>query len=161
MQVDSHRFGTIDVPDERLVRLAQPVVGFEQFACYAVIEDAATAPVLWMQSIEAPEALFPVVDAYLVVDSYGVDLSEAEVAALELERPEEARVLFVLTLHPDPSAITVNLRAPIVWNTRRALAMQLVIADPELPVQHPIRAVAREGRCNKEVARACSDTPQG
>jgi flagellar assembly factor FliW len=151
----------MDVPGDRLIHFVRPVVGFQDLDHYAVVEDEETAPVLWLQALAAPEVLLPVVDACLVTGDYGVNLADADVEALELDRADDARLLLVVTLSPDPSAITVNLRAPIVWNTRRATAMQLVLEDPKLPVSHGIGSVGGRRRSNKEVARAGPDAPQG
>jgi len=159
--VESTRFGRRVVPADRMIRFVRPVVGFHDLDRYVVIEDKETAPILWIQALGAPEVLLPVVDAGLVARDYSVDLDPAEVGELELARAEDARLMLVLTLDPDPSAITVNLRAPIVWNTRGATAMQLVLEDPTLSVHHRVGRVGAERRSNKEVARACPNPPQG
>ena len=159
VQVKSLRFGTLDVPSDRVVRFVRAVVGFDNLLYYAAIEDKESAPILWLQALGAPEVLLPAVDACRVTGSHSLELGDEEAQLLELEQAEDARVLFVLTLTPDPSGITVNLRAPIVWNTRRATAMQVVLQDPTLPVAQSLEGVIRERRSNKEVARAGLDTP--
>ena len=157
--VRSFRFGTLAVPADRVLRFVRPVVGFPNIEHYAVIEDPQTAPVLWLQALGAAEVLLPVVDACLVTGKYSVELSDEEARELSLRRAEDARLLLVMTLHPDPSRITVNLRAPIVWNTRAALAMQLVLQDSSLPVHHPVRPRDQEDRHEQEVGGASADTP--
>jgi len=159
-RIRSSRFGTLEVSADRIVHFVRPVIGFQHLERYAIVEDEESAPVLWMQALGAPDVLFPVADASLITGDYAIDLTDEEVGALGLERAEDARFLLILTLDPDPSAITVNLRAPIVWNTRGATAMQLVLNDAALSLTHPIRAVGGERRSNEEVARACSDPPQ-
>jgi len=161
VDVKSHRFGAVAVPSDRILRFVRPVVGFQDITEYAVIEDEESAPLLWIQALGAPEVLLPVVDAGLVNGGYSVELADEEVAALGLQRAEDARLLVVLTLSPDPSAITANLRAPIVWNTRGATAMQLVLQDAAFSFSHPVGGAGRLARANKEVARACPDTPEG
>jgi len=160
MKVHSLRFGTVELAEDRLLRFVRPVVGFDQLGSYGVIEDPDSAPVLWLQAVDAPEVLFPAIDASLVAGDYGVDLDDEAVAELGLDRAADARLLCILTLSPDPTAVTVNLRAPIVWNTRRATALQVVLQDTEVPVSVPVRAAAGASRCNKEVARAGSNAPQ-
>ena len=86
-------------------------------------------------------------------------MGKVEDAEDGLDRAEDARLIFILTLDPNPRDITINLRAPIVWNVRRAIGMQVVLQDTELPVSYPIGAVAGERRSNKEVACARPDAP--
>ena len=95
VRVRSCRFGMLDVPGDRVVRFARPVVGFQDIERYALVEDEENTPVLWMQALGAPELLLPVVDAFLVTDDYSVELSDEEVRVLGLERPEDARLLLV------------------------------------------------------------------
>ncbi len=156
--VRSCRFGDLAVPAERVVRFIRPVVGFPDLEHYAVIEEAESAPVMWLQALGAPDVLLPVVDACLVTGNYSVELSDEEARELGLRRAEDARLLLVMTLDADPARITVNLRAPIVWNTRGAAAMQLVLQDSSLSVRHPVRPRRGEGR-QEEVDRASADTP--
>jgi len=156
--VRSCRFGDLAVSAERVLRFIRPVVGFPDLEHYAVIEDPQSAPVMWLQALGAPEVLLPVVDACLVTGNYSVELSDEEARELGLRRAEDARLLLVMTLDPDPVRITVNLRAPIVWNTRGAVAMQLVLQDSSLSVRHPVRPRRGDGP-HEEVDRASADTP--
>lgn len=47
-------------------------------------------------------------------------------------------VLAILAVHGEPPAITANLAGPIVIDTDRAVARQLVLEDPEFPLQAPV-----------------------
>jgi flagellar assembly factor FliW len=47
-------------------------------------------------------------------------------------------VLAILAVHGDPPAITANLAGPIVLDTKGATARQLVLEDPEFPLQAPV-----------------------
>lgn len=146
MKIESCRFGVVDVPEDRTLRFVRPVIGFPELDRFALIEDPNSSPVLWLQAVGQREVLFAVIDAAWVPSAAGIDLTDEEAATLDLERAEDARLLFILTLDPNPRDITVNLRAPIVWNTCRALGMQVVLQDPELPVSYPLGAVAGERR---------------
>ncbi len=160
MKIESNRFGVVEVSEDRVVRFVGPVIGFPEIDRFAIIEDPESAPVVWLQAVGAPQILFPVVDAAWVPGATGVDLTDEEVAALGLEQAEDARLLFILTLDPNPRDITINLRAPVVWNVRRGIGMQVVLQDTELPVSRRVAEGAGERRSNKEVACAGSDAPQ-
>jgi hypothetical protein len=51
-------------------------------------------------------------------------------------------VLAILAVHGEPPGITANLAGPLVIDMAKATARQLVIEDPEFPLQVP---VAEEG----------------
>jgi flagellar assembly factor FliW len=47
-------------------------------------------------------------------------------------------VLAILAVHGDPPAITANLAGPVVIDMGKAIARQLIIEDPEFPLQVPV-----------------------
>jgi flagellar assembly factor FliW len=47
-------------------------------------------------------------------------------------------VLAILAVHGDPPAVTANLAGPLVIDMKKAIARQLVIEDPEFPLQAPV-----------------------
>jgi flagellar assembly factor FliW len=47
-------------------------------------------------------------------------------------------VLTILAVHGEPPAITANLAGPLVIDMQKATARQLVIEDPEFPLQAPV-----------------------
>ena len=48
-------------------------------------------------------------------------------------------VLAILAVHGEPPAITANLAGPLVIDMANATARQLVVEDPEFPLQVPLR----------------------
>ena len=47
-------------------------------------------------------------------------------------------VLAILAVHGEPPSITANLAGPIVIDTTSATARQLVLEDPDFPLQAPV-----------------------
>jgi flagellar assembly factor FliW len=47
-------------------------------------------------------------------------------------------VLAILAVHGEPPAITANLAGPLVIDMQRSTARQLVIEDPDFPLQVPV-----------------------
>jgi flagellar assembly factor FliW len=51
---------------------------------------------------------------------------------------ENEWVLAILAVHGQPPAVTANLAGPIVVDMNSATARQLVLEDPEFPLQAPV-----------------------
>ena len=51
-------------------------------------------------------------------------------------------VLAILAVHGEPPAVTANLAGPLVIDMEKATARQLVVEDPDFPLQAP---VSKEG----------------
>jgi flagellar assembly factor FliW len=47
-------------------------------------------------------------------------------------------VLAILAVHGEPPAITANLAGPLVVNMEKSTARQLVVEDPDFPLQAPV-----------------------
>ena len=47
-------------------------------------------------------------------------------------------VLAILAVHGEPPVVTANLAGPIVIDMQKAIARQLVIEDPDYPLQAPV-----------------------
>ncbi len=47
-------------------------------------------------------------------------------------------VLAILAVHGEPPSVTANLAGPLVIDVARATARQLVVEDPEFPLQAPV-----------------------
>jgi flagellar assembly factor FliW len=47
-------------------------------------------------------------------------------------------VLAILAVHGEPPAVTANLAGPLIVDMENATARQLVLEDPEFPLQAPV-----------------------
>jgi flagellar assembly factor FliW len=47
-------------------------------------------------------------------------------------------VLAILAVHGEPPGVTANLAGPLVVDTKKATARQLVLEDPEFPLRAPV-----------------------
>jgi hypothetical protein len=55
---------------------------------------------------------------------------------------EDEWVVVILAVHGEPPGITANLAGPLVVDMKKGTARQLIVEDPEFPLQVP---VAEEG----------------
>lgn len=117
MQIETTRFGLVEVPDEVLIHFKTGIIGFPRESKFALIPHGDSSLIAWLQSAVTPALAFPVVSAHgLVVDYPDVPLSGvAEKAGLVGEEQDFA-VLAVLSA-PRGQPATVNLMAPLVINS--------------------------------------------
>jgi flagellar assembly factor FliW len=47
-------------------------------------------------------------------------------------------VLAILAVHGEPPGVTANLAGPLVIDMEKAIARQLIIEDPDFPLQAPV-----------------------
>lgn len=123
---------------ESTIELPLGLLGFERIKKYVLLENPDEAPFLWLQMLEAPNHAFLVVPPSAVVPSYEPDLQEDDVKFLDLDDPQDAWVLNIVTLRPGGGS-TVNLKGPVVVNRRTGVGKQVIpLNAASFPLQHPL-----------------------
>lgn len=143
-RIESRVLGHIVIDAQSLVHFSDGLCGFENHREFALLP-AARDGLWWLQSLDEPALAFLLVDTFRVTEGYEVELSAGDKARLQLESPDDALVLSVVTLPADPAApATTNLRGPIVFNTTRRLARQVVVTTDGPSLHHAVdlRALA-------------------
>lgn len=130
---------TIEVAPERVYALEPALGGFPDLRRFVLI-DESDSPVEWLQSMDDPAVVFALLEPFIFLPTYSFELSERDVAGLGIEGPEDVLVRCLVTLRDEPSEITANLAAPVVFCRRTHLARQIILEDVELPIRFPLFA---------------------
>lgn len=132
--------GPIDYVDEQVFRVEGGLVGFPEARRFILLESPDIEPLRWLVCVDQPEPSLLVVDPRLLVSDYRVTLEEGDRKLLQVDEGSEVLPLAIAVVGENPEASTCNLMAPIVINSTRMVAVQLVLADSEYAVQHPLLA---------------------
>lgn len=135
MQIQTARFGLIEVPEDAVYSFPEPIPGFPEARRYAVLKDDRVVPFQWLQCLEPGGPSFLVVDPLLFIPDYLVEVTAEEIRPIDLEKIDTGFVLVVLTVPADPRAMTANLRAPLIFNPASRLARQLILTRSDYPVR--------------------------
>lgn len=92
-----------------------------------------------LRSLDDPELRFLVMPPAACFPAYAPEIDDASAALLELDRPEDALVLCVVTPGDRVEDATANLLAPIVVNQRNQAAAQVVLGGSEHAIRTPLR----------------------
>ncbi|MEP7053499.1 MAG: flagellar assembly protein FliW [Pseudomonadota bacterium] len=127
MQINSQRFGVVDLQDDAVLSFPSGIIGFPREQAFALIPHQGSDYLAWLQSMSNPELAFPVVSAHFYGDSYPdvsvVDAAHARGIAGALD---EFAILAVLCA-PKGQPATVNLMAPIVVNSTTRQGAQVIL----------------------------------
>jgi len=153
MIVESTRFGTLEVPSDKVVRMEKPILGFESLSRFCLVEVEELNPFLWMQSTDNPSVAFLVVNPLVFYPDYRVKINSNEIAELKVSEAGSVETYVIVSVPDDPSKMSVNLQGPILINTENNLAKQLVLVDSEYRVKHYVMRVLEHMQPEPEVAR--------
>ena len=138
MQIDTLRFGTVEVDEDKVIEFVDGIPGLDQYRKYALLQFEESYPIVWLQSMDDNGICLPVLDTFSVLPDYVFDIDESDVKSLELKEPEDIHVVSVVVIPDDIKGMTVNLAAPIIINTSTGKAKQIVLSGSEYNVRAPI-----------------------
>jgi flagellar assembly factor FliW len=140
MKVNTSRFGVVEVADSDIMEFSDGLLGFEDLKHFFIVDPADETLILWLQSSEAPEVAFPILEPKLFKGDYKVRLSANELRTLKIDSAskKDTLVYCIFTIPSDVSQMTANLKAPIVINTASRLARQVVLQENEYSVKFPM-----------------------
>jgi flagellar assembly factor FliW len=127
MQINSQRFGVVELEDDAVLNFPEGIIGFRREQRFALIPHHGSTFLAWLQSVSKPELAFPVVSAHYFLDSYpDIPVSPAAHAAGVQGKEEDFAVLVVLCA-PIGQPATVNLLAPVVINSQTRTGAQVIL----------------------------------
>ena len=135
MQIQTTRFGSLEIEPEDIIRFAQGLPGMEDCRHWVLLADAENNALGWLQCVSRAEIALAVVSPRRFVAHYQFKVYRGELAPLELADVKDAQVLVIVS--KSEHSITLNLKAPIVINLQRRLGRQ-VVANGDQPLQHEL-----------------------
>ena len=139
--------GQLEYQDNQLLHLSGGVIGLPEADRFLLVENAEIEPLRWMVSTSVANLSLPVIDPRILMPGYELSLTPEQALRLEVDKEEISGLLpLAITVLAEPAdASTANLKAPIVVNTRRMVAAQVVLVDADYPVDFPLlRSPLRE-----------------
>ena len=134
MKYKTRDFGEIDLFPDRVLEFVQPILGYEQYTQYTLLYDEEIGTgIVWLQSLEEPGLCFLLADGSLLPD-YHPSITEQQA---ELLGDGECLCLPIMVVPGNWKDATVNLKSPIIINTDKRKAMQVVLQE-DYPIRAPL-----------------------
>lgn len=141
MQIETSRFGKIDIAEESIVEFRSGLPGFPNYKSFTLIAHSKSENFVWLQSLQDPDLAFLLVDPVVYVPDYCPDLPSGWEQDLEAE-PNENIALLCISRIPSgkPLDATINLAAPIIINADKRVGAQVILESDEFPIRRPLFA---------------------
>ncbi|NLW27382.1 flagellar assembly protein FliW [Acetivibrio saccincola] len=139
MLLKTKHFGEINIDEKKIINFEDGIPGFENEKRFIVLyEGDDKSPFRWMQSIDNPDLAFAMVDPIMIVPDYDGEIPKEAVEKLEIEKPEDIMVLSIVVVREEVEKISMNLKAPIIINTKNNKGMQVILDTDRYSVRHYI-----------------------
>lgn len=138
MFIKSLRFGDLEVPDDRVITMERPVLGFEKLRTFCLVEMEELTPFYWLQSTDEPAVAFLVCNPLVFFPDYRIEINSQEIAELTVHDVKSVETYVIVTIPDDGKEISANLQGPILINNENGRAKQLVLVNSDYDVRHPL-----------------------
>lgn len=138
LKIQTTRFGQVQFATEDIIAFPEGILGFADLKKFVLLDDPNDDIFAWLQSCDEPAIAFPVLEPELFAEAYNVTLAKTDFEALKMNSMDRARSFCIITIPEDPTAMTANLKAPIVINVPARMARQCVLQDNNLAIREPI-----------------------
>jgi flagellar assembly factor FliW len=113
VNIESTRFGALEVPAESVLEFPNGLIGLGGTR-YTLIAREESAPFLWLHSLDDPSLAIPVTNPWFFFSSYEVEVSNSEAERIGVTDPSEADVYVTVRSGESIEDFRANLRAPIL-----------------------------------------------
>ena len=98
-----------------------------------------------MQSTTTPIVALIVSNPYVLTENYTIEIDDPTINLLDIQSQEDLMVLSVMSLKQPFETSTLNLQAPLIFNTSNHKAKQMILNDSTYQSRHPIGQPATKG----------------
>ena len=152
------RFGELNIDPSQVITFPRGIPGFEKSTMWKLFHEVdesgncVTGVVIHMQSLNDGDVSLPLTDPTLFGFNYDMELSDSEVAELQLDDPADVMVLTALSTKNNvvsenghkllTANMYANISAPILINTKSRIGMQKILTGKESKVDYRPRTIA-------------------
>lgn len=138
--VKTRDFDEIQISERDIITFPDGLFAFEESKRFFLISPLGEgrSPV-WLQSVDDPSLCFILFSPFEFCSDYSVTVSDND---MDFPKPQDKDALYyVIAMIPehDNMSATVNLKSPLIINTRTRKAVQ-IIADENYPIKFPVFA---------------------
>ena len=95
MKVATKAYGLIDVDERQRITFPQGLLGFESFKDYVLL-DAERQPFYWLQSVEAEQVAFVLINPFLFRPDYEMNIDNEELLPIKIDDPGKALIFSIV-----------------------------------------------------------------
>lgn len=130
MQIETTRFGTLDLDESTFIHFPWGIPGFEELKRY-VLMDHREGPFQWLQAVDDPTVAFVVCPPEVVGVRYSIP--EEKGTPIQLQTAEDLVLLVMVSFDQADKNLRIHMRGPLLFNASNRQAYQWTIDSNELP----------------------------
>jgi len=144
MQVNTTRFGLVEVKAEEFISFPWGIPGFEELKSYILLE-YKDGPFQWLQSTEEPSVAFVVCPPDFIGLEYAAP--ESKTNLIKLENKEDLVILNIVSFNKETGSMRFHVKSPLLFNVAQRLGYQWTMEADEMrgAVKTPASSTSEPG----------------
>lgn len=133
VNVQTKYLGDMEVADNRVIQFPSGLPGFIDETAFVLLELPDNPVFQILQSTGTPSIAFIVTNPYHFHQDYVVDLDDSIIDNLQIENETDVVIFSIVTLKDPFSTSTMNLKAPIIINSKNKRGKQYILNMDDYP----------------------------
>lgn len=139
MKLETKHFGEIEINDDGIIVFEDGIPGFGHVKKYVMIKNPnPELPFNWLQGVDEPSLAFVVVNPFLFKEDYEFNIPQGIIEDLYIEDIQDVLISSIVTVPENIIDTTMNLKAPVIINTKSKKGKQLVLETDEYEIKYKI-----------------------
>jgi flagellar assembly factor FliW len=134
----SQKLGRFEYADDDIITFVSPLLGFNHLMDFLFISSEDLLPFSYLQSVQDPNVTFILAEIKAFFPDYTPKFHKRDYKVLQIEDEAELSIFGLVVVKDDPRTATVNLKAPVVINSKKKLAKQIILDDDNYKVKTPL-----------------------
>lgn len=138
MQIETKFHGQLTIKKEQTWTFPKGLPGFEDEKVFVLLPIEGNEVFQVLQSTKTAMIAFIVTNPFTLMNNYTFKIDEPTIDLLKIQDQSEVFILNVLSLKEPFEASTINLQAPLIFQTTVKKAKQMILSDTQYSMRHPI-----------------------
>jgi flagellar assembly factor FliW len=126
------------------MQLRGKILGFEEYDDYIMQDEFGDTSPFRLLSCKSAPISFVVVNPYHIVEDYSFEVEDSTISSLALEGNFAEDIAVLSIVRPNDETLYVNLRSPLVINTRNGHFVQVILQNETYGVSVPFSAQKKD-----------------
>ena len=139
MIIQTKHFGDVEITEEDVLTFEYGIPGFDDLTKFVILgKTDVESPFFWLQSLEDSGVAFVISDPFNYVSDFEAEIDTTMAKFLGIEDENDAIIYNIVTVPEDISKTSINLKAPLVINTKNNKGCQVILENEKYKFKHII-----------------------
>ncbi len=146
-------YGEIEVPENSAIDFVGPILGFEDYHLFYLLEIQDLPGFFWLQSKEETNVAFIVINPRMFMSDYELKIDESDMQQLQISEGDEVLDYVIVNIPEDPAKMTMNILGPLVINATKRFGIQGISNKNEYGTKYLVfQTKETEGKSDDKVS---------